>query len=160
MRTRFHLHLGLWCALFAVFLALSFRDVARAVIENKIGPVNPNHSTDSYLEGLTRIRNGSELFASLLDTLPREQSIVIFVDAESSPSKFLGMVVAYLSWPRQVKTVAVTPATYAQEIASRKRDSAGAVIFCALRPPLWVKTKTDFGTKITFVPIASLNPTP
>lgn len=160
MRTRFYLHVALWCVLFAIFLAVSVREVARAVVENKIGPINANHSTDSYLEGLTRVRNGSELFSNLLDTLPRDRSIVIFVDSESSPSKFLGMVVAYLSWPREVKTVAVSPANYASEVESVKQDSVGAAIFCALKPPVWVKNKTEFGTRITFVPIGSLNPAP
>src|SRR4051812_37512103 len=118
MRARFYLHLALWSALLAIFLTLSVPAVIRAVCENKIGPVNPNHSTDAYLEGLTRVRNGTDLFTRFVETLPREKSIVIFVDADSSPGKFLGMVVAYLSWPHEVKTIAVTPATFAQEVAS------------------------------------------
>jgi hypothetical protein len=160
MRIRFYLHLLLWCVLLAIFLAIGIPTISRAVLENKIGPVNPNHSTDAYLEGLTRVRNGSELFLNLLETLPREKSVVIFVDSESSPSKFLGMLVAYLSWPRDVKTIAVTPASYARDVESVKQDSIGAAIFCALKPPVWVKTETNFGTKITIVPIASLNPNP
>jgi len=160
MRLRFYLHGALWCALFALFVGISIPNVGRAVLENKIGPASPNHSTDSYLEGLTRVRNGSELFSSLIDTLPQDESIVIFVDSESSPSKFLGMIVAYLSWPHRVKTVAVTPATFADEVAAVKQDSVGAAVFCALKPPVWVKNKSDFGTRITFVPIASLTPNP
>src|SRR5262245_43042293 len=101
MQLRFYLHVALWCALLALFVGISIPNVGRAVLENKIGPVNPNHSTDSYLEGLTRVRDGSELFSTLIDTFPRDKSIVIFVDSESSPSKFLGMVVAYLSWPHR-----------------------------------------------------------
>jgi hypothetical protein len=158
MRLRFYLHAGLWFALFAAFLALSMRDVAHAVLENKIGPVNRNHSTDSYLDGLTHIRNGSESFSRLIETLPREKSIVIVVDAQSSPSKFLGMLVAYLSWPRDVQTVAVTPATYSRELAAIKESPVGAAIFCALKPPVWVKNKTDVGSNIILVPAESLNP--
>src|SRR5205814_8829534 len=118
MRTRFYLHVGLWCGLFAIFLFFSLPIVGPAILENKIGPINPNHSTDSYLEGLTRVRNGTELFTDLIETVPRDKSIAIFVDSESSPSKFLGMVVAYLAWPHEVKTIAVTPATYAREVTS------------------------------------------
>ena len=160
MRIRFYLHLALWSALFAIFLTLSVPSVVRAVLENKIGPINPNHSTDSYLEGLTRVRNGTELFTDLVGTVPRDKSIAIFVDSESSPSKFLGMVVAYLAWPHEVKTIAVTPATYAREVASIQQDAIGAVTFCALKSPVWVKNKTDFGTKITFVRAAALNSNP
>lgn len=160
MRVRSYLHVTLWCVLFAAFLAISIPSVGHAVLENKIGPVNPNHSTDSYLEGLTRVRNGTYLFSQLIETLPRDKSIVVFVDSESSPSKFLGMIVAYLSWPHEIKTVVVTPASYAADVGAAKQDSVGAAIFCALKPPVWVTNKTDFGTKITFVPISSLNPNP
>jgi hypothetical protein len=145
--------------LFVIFLASSIPSVGCAVLENKIGPVNSNRSTDLYLEGLTRVRD-SDLFLQLVERLPRDKSIAIFVDCESSLSKFLGMVVAHLSWPHEVKTVMVTPATYAGEVVAVKQDSIGAAIFCALKPPAWVKTKTDFGTAITFVPITFLNPNP
>jgi hypothetical protein len=158
MRIRFYLHAALWCALLAIFIALSFRDVARAVVENKIGPINPNHSTDAYLDGLTHVRNGSDLFARWIDNLPRDKSIAIVVDAQSSPSKFLGMVIAYLSWPRDVKTIAVTPATYARELSQIKESSTSAAVFCALKPPVWIKKKTDFGSNIVFVPAESLTP--
>jgi len=66
MRIRFYFHVALWCALCAVFLARSIPIVGPAVLENKIGPVDPNHSTDSYLSGLTHVRNGSELFSNLI----------------------------------------------------------------------------------------------
>jgi len=160
MRVRSYLHFALWSVLFAFFLGISIPSVGRAVLENKVGPVNPDHLTDSYLEGLTRIRNGSELFSRLVGTLPRDKSIVILVDSQSSPSKFLGMVVAYLSWPHEVRTITVTPVTFAGEVTAVKQDSIGAAIFCALKPPSWVTTRTEFGTNITFVPIASLNPNP
>jgi hypothetical protein len=160
MRMRFYLHAGLWFVLFAVFLAISIPPVVRAVLENKIGPINPNHSTDAYLDGLTHVRNGSELFSRLIESTPRQKSIVIVVDAQSSPSKFLGMIVAYLAWPRDVQTMAVTPATFSRELASIKQDSVSAAIFCTVKPPIWMKTKTDFGTNITFVPIESLKPPP
>ena len=160
MRTRFYLHIGLWCALFAIFLGLSIPSVIRAVLENKIGPINPNHSTDAYLDGLTHVRNGSESFWRLIESTPRQKSIVIVVDAQSSPSKFLGMIVAYLAWPHEVQTMAVTPATFSHELASIKQDSVGAAIFCTVKPPVWIKTKTDFGSNITFVSVESLIPPP
>jgi len=160
MRMRFYLHIGLWCVLFAIFLAISIPSVGRAVFENKIGPINPNHSTDAYLDGLTHVRNGSELFSRFIESMPRDKSIAIVVDAQSSPGKFLGMIVAYLAWPRDVQTMAVTPATFSRELASIKRNSVSAAIFCELKPPVWMKTKTEFGSKITFVPVESLSPPP
>ena len=156
MRARFYLHAGLWCVLFAAFLAISIPSVVRAVLENKIGPINPNYSTDAYLDGLTHVRNASELFSGLIESTPRDKSIVIVVDAQSSPSKFLGMIVAYLAWPRDVQTLTVTPATFSRELASIKHDSVSAAVFCTVKPPLWTKTKTEFGSNMTFVPVESL----
>src|SRR5260370_16363141 len=89
MRIRFYFHVALWCALFAVFLARSIPILGPAVLENKIGPVDPNHSTDSYLSGLTHVRNGSELFSNLIETVPRAKQLIIFVDAKSFPRQFL-----------------------------------------------------------------------
>ena len=155
MRLRFYLHVALWCALFAVFIALSVPTVGPAALENKLGPIDPNHSTDSYLSGLTHVRNGSELFGQMVETLPRGKSVAILVDAGNSPSEFLGMLVAYLSWPRDVRIIRVNPSTYSQELGAIKKDSVGAVIFCNLKPPVWIKNKTSFGSSITFVPTES-----
>jgi hypothetical protein len=152
MRVRFYLHVALWCGLFAVFLALSIPTVGPAVRENKIGPVNPNHSTDSYLSGLTHIRNGSQLFSDLIDTLPRDKSVVIFVNAESSPSEFLGMLVAYLSWPLDVRIIKVRPETLDQEITSANSASVAGLFFCSVKPPPSLSGGTHFGSEIVFVP--------
>ena len=157
MRLRIYLHAGLWSVLFAVFIALSISTVGPAALENKIGPIDPNHSTDSYLSGLTHVRNGSDLFGQMMETLPRGKSVAIVVDAGNSPSEFLGMLAAYLSWPRDVQIIRVSPSTYAQELATIKKDSVGAFVFCALKPPAWMKNKTNFGSSITFIPTESEN---
>jgi hypothetical protein len=157
MGTRFYLHAGLWCVLFAIFIALSISTVGPAVLENKIGPIEPNHSTDSYLRGLTHVQNGSELFVQGIETLPPDKSISIFVDAGNSPSEFLGMLVAYLSWPRNARIVRVSPATYAQELSAINATSTSAIIFCDLKPPASIKEAAHFGSSITLVPIGSLS---
>lgn len=154
---RFYLHAGLWCVLFAIFLALSIPTVGPAVLENKIGPIDPNHSTDSYLSSLTHVRGGSDLFVGMVETLPRGKSVAIVVDAGDSPSEFLGMLVAYLSWPRDVQIISVSPATYVQQQAAIKKDSVGAAVFCDVKPPVWIKGATHFGSSITFVPAEVLS---
>ena len=157
MGLRFYLHAGLWCVLFAVFVALSIPTVGPAVLENKIGPIDPNHSTDSYLSGLTHVRNGSELFEQMIQTLPRGKSVAIVVDTADSPSQFLGMLLAYLSWPREVEIIRVSPSTYAQELAAIKKESVGAIIFCDLKPPVAMKGVVHFGSSITLVATESQN---
>jgi hypothetical protein len=156
MRARFYLHVGLWCVLFAIFIALSVSSVGPAVLENKIGPIEPNHSTDSYLRGLTHVQRGSDLFVQGIETLPRDKSIDIFVDAGNSPSEFLGMLVAYLSWPREVRMIRVTPATYSQDMAAINKTSVSAIVLCDLKAPVWIKEAAHFGSSITLVPIESI----
>jgi len=155
---RVYLHAGLWCVLFATFIALSIPTVGPALLENRIGPINPNHSTDSYLSGLTHVANGSDLFVRMLETLPSDKSIAILVDAGNSPSEFLGMLVAYLSWPRDVQIVKVRSSTYAGELEALKRASVGAIVFCDLEPPTWVRGATHFGSRITFVAAEFMDP--
>jgi hypothetical protein len=159
MRARLYLHIGLWCVLFAVFLALSLPIVGPAILENKIGPIDPNHSTDSYLSGLTRVRNGSQLFSNLLETVPAKKSLVIFVDAESSSSEFLGMLVAYLAWSHDVRIVKVRGASLEQEIAAAKSSAVAGLFFCSIKPPASLTGGTHFGSAIIFVPSGpELNP--
>ena len=161
MRLRVYLHAGLWGALFAIFIALSLPTVGPSVLENKIGPIEANHSTDSYLSGLTHVRNGSELFERVIETLPRDKSIAVFVDTGNSPSEFLGMLVGYLSWPRCVRIVRVSPATYSNELSAINPASTSAVIFCDLKPPFWMQQHASrFGSSITLVPAESLNSKP
>jgi hypothetical protein len=152
MSTRLYLHIGLWCALFAVFLALSLPIVGPAILENKIGPIDPNHSTDAYLNGLLQVRNGSHLFSNLLESVPPEKSLVIFCDADSSPSEFLGMLVAYLAWPHDVRIVKVRGATLEREVAAAKSSSVAGLFFCSIKPPASLTGGTHFGSEIIFVP--------
>jgi hypothetical protein len=154
MHWRFYLHLVLWSALVGIFIGLSIPAVAPAVRENKIGPIDPDHSTDSYLSGLSHIRDGSQLFANLIDTLPRDKSLVIFVNADSSPSEFLGMLVAYLSWPLEVRIVKVRPEALDQQLAAAKSPSVAGLFFCSVKPPSSLSGGTQFGSEILFVPAA------
>jgi len=156
MSARLYLHIGLWGVLLAVFLARSIPIVGPAVLESKIGPIDPNHSTDAYLSGLTHVPNGSQLFSNLVESVPPKKSFVIFVEAENSPSEFLGMVVAYLSWPHDVRIVKVRGATLEQEIAGAKSSSVAGLFFCLIKPPASLTGSSHFGSAIIFVPNVSL----
>src|SRR5260370_18817285 len=119
----FYLKIGFWPPFSFFFLFLIIPFVESAILENKIGPIDRNHSTDSYLSGLIHVRNGSQLFSNLLEAVPPEKSFVIFVDVDSSPSQFLGMLVAYLSRPHDVRVVQVRGATLDRATAGAKSSS-------------------------------------
>ena len=91
------------------------------------------------------------ILINLIDTLPREKSLVIFVDAESSQSQFLGMLVAYLTWPHDVRIVKVRETTLESELAAAKSSSVAGMFFCSVKPPAVLTGGTHFGSAITFV---------
>src|SRR4029077_8452216 len=105
MRWRLYLHFALWSALFAVFVWISAPIVGPAIRENRIGPIEANHSIDAYLLALTGIEHGSEKLPDALRHLGKAGSLGIFVRDENSQSEFLGMTVGYVSWPREVQVI-------------------------------------------------------
>ena len=156
MRIGFLLHITFWSALLAVFVARSIPTVGPAVLENKIGPIDPNYSTDVYLRGLTHVRDGTRLFSDLINILPRDKSLVIVVNAGNSPSEFLGMLVAYLSLPLDVRIIEVRPETMEREIMTARSASVAAFFFCSVKPPPSLTNGSRFGSEIIFVPNTAL----
>jgi hypothetical protein len=157
MRGRFYLQL-IWVVLFGAFLFISAPIVFRAVFENKIGPVDPNHSIDNYLQGLTGVTNGSARFSEALAALETNKPLIVFVNAESSPSSFLGMLVSYLSWPRDARIINVHTTGVDRELAMIKPASIAGVVFCSVTAPSWILGGTRFGRNIFVVPASSLSP--
>ena len=152
MRLRLYLHVALWSALIAGFIAFTIPSVVPAILGNKLGPIEANYSTDSYLSGLTHIRNGTQLFADLVDSLPRDRTAVIFVRDQNWESEFLGMLVAYLSWPLEARIVKVRPETIEQNLSAAKSDAVAGFFFCSIKPPRSISGGTNFGSEIVFVP--------
>ena len=155
MRLRLYLHVALWSALIAAFIAFSSRAVVPAIRGSKLGPIDANYSTDSYLSSLTHIRNGTQLFSGLIDTLPRDKTAVIFVRDQNWESEFLGMLVAYLSWPLDARIVKVRQGTIEQDLSAAKSDAVAGLFFCSIKPPPSINGGTNFGSAIVFVPSAA-----
>lgn len=84
MRARLYLHIGLCCALFAVFLVLSMPIVGPAILENKIGPIDPSHSTDSYLSAKLHRTYNIIAATSFLHVMP---AAWLAIGLASSPPK-------------------------------------------------------------------------
>ena len=84
------LHVSAWSVLLGIFLFQSASIVGHAVAENKIGPVDANQTTDNYLQALTGLRHGSQRLSDVVQSLPKDRTLVIFVRADKQPSDFLG----------------------------------------------------------------------
>jgi len=158
MRARLYLHIGLWCALFAVFLTLSVPVVGPALAENKVGPTETNRSIDAYLRALTGIERGSEKLPDTFQRLGKGGLLVIFVRDENAQSEFLGMMIAYVSWPREVRVIKVATPTVEKELADIESDSVAGLVFCSMNPPSWLGKRVRLGSSIVLVPVAQAAP--
>lgn len=153
MPRRIFLHLALWCALFAVFVWISAPIVGSAVKENRVGPTDTNRSIDSYLGALTGIEHGSEKLPDAFRRLAKDGRLVIFVRDENAQSEFLGMMVGYVSWPREIQLIKVANPTVEKELADITPASVAGVVFCSINPPSWLGNRVRFGSSIILVPV-------
>lgn len=158
MRLRLYFHFALWCALFAVFVWISAPIVGSAIRENRVGPIETNHSIDTYLRALTGIERGSEKLPDTFRRLGKEGSLVIFVRDENAQSEFLGMMIGYVSWPREVRIVKVTTPTAEKELADINPDSVAGLVFCSVNPPNWLGKRVRLGSSIVLVPVTEAAP--
>jgi hypothetical protein len=158
MRLSHYLHLALWCALFAVFIWLSGPIVGLAVMENRVGPAETNRSIDAYLNALTGIERGSEKLPDVFGRLGKDGSLVIFVRNENAQSEFIGMMVGYVSWPREVQVIKVPGPTVEKELADIKPGSVAGVVFCSVNPPAWLQNRVRLGSSIILVPVTQTAP--
>jgi hypothetical protein len=141
-----------WASLFCVFLVLSLPIVGPNAREGRVGPFDANQSTDMYLRGLCGLLHGSETIAALLDKLPAGKPVVIFVHAQDARSGFLGMLIGYLAWPRQIQIVNVQSASSEREVSAINPALVAGLVFCFLDPPSWLGHGISAGSGILIVP--------
>jgi hypothetical protein len=158
MRWRFYLHFGLWFTLFAVLIWISAPIVGSAIVENRIGAAETNRSIDSYLRGLTGIENGSEKLPDAFRHLGKEGRLIVFVLNENAQSEFLGMMIGYISWPREVQIIKVSGPTVDKELADIKPSTVAGVVFCSVSPPAWLGHRVRLGSSIVLVPVTEAAP--
>jgi hypothetical protein len=158
MPARRCLHLILWCGLFAVFIWISGPIVGSAVRENRVGPIETNRSIDAYLAALTGVEHGSEKLPDVFSQLGKEGKLVVFVRDENAQSEFLGMMIGYVSWPREVQVIKVPGPTVEKELADIKPGSVAGVVFCSVNPPTWLQHRVPLGSSIMLVPVTESAP--
>lgn len=155
---RRYLHRILWSALFAAFVWLSIPFVVPSVRENRFGPTDTNRSIDAYLGALTGIDHGSEKLPDRFRRLGKDGKLVVFVRNENAQSAFLGMMVGYVSWPREVEIINVPGQTVEKELADIKPESVAGVVFCSVDPPPWLQHRISLGSGMILVPVTEAAP--
>jgi hypothetical protein len=158
MRLRVYLHFALWCALFAAFVWISAPIVGSAIKENRVGPIETNASIDTYLRALTGLEHGSEKIPDIFRHLGKEGMLVIFVRDKDAPSEFLGMMIGYVSWPREVRVIEVTEETLEKEMADINSGSVAGLVFCSVDPPASLGKRVWLGSNLVLVPVTEAAP--
>ena len=154
MDRRLYLHLVLWSVLFVVFVWISAPIVGPAIMENHVGSTETNCSIDAYLRALTGIERGSEKLPDTFQRLEKNGRLVIFVRDENAQSEFLGMMIGYVSWPREVQLIKVAAPTVEKELANVEPRSVAGVVFCSVNPPSWLGHRIRLGSSIVLVPVS------
>ena len=152
------LHIVVWSLLVGIFLFRSAPIVGRAVSENKIGPIEASHSIDGYLKALTGIRSGSQQLNDAVRRLPEGKPLVIFVRDQNAQSEFLGMLIAYLSWPREVRIIKLQSTTAERQVAAINPPSVAGLMFCSVDPPPWLGKGVRLSSSILLVPVHEVKP--
>lgn len=153
MRWRFYLHLGIWSALFVILIWISAPIVVPAVMENRIGAPETNKSIDYYLSALTKVDRGSDKYSDAFRRLGKDGRLIIFTRNGNSQSEFLGMMMAYISWPRDVQLIKVPGDTVDKELVNIKPGTVAGVLFCSVNPPSWLENRVQLGAGIILVPV-------
>ena len=93
-----------------------------------------------------------------LRRLSKEGPLVIFVQNQNAQSEFLGMMIGYVSWPREVRMIKVAGPTVEKELAEIKPDSVAGLVFCSVNPPEWLGKRVRLGSSIILVPVTEASP--
>ena len=123
-----------------------------ALVENHIGPVEVNRSIDAYILALSGIEHGSEKLPDVFGRLPKVGPLIIVVRKDNSQSEFLGMMIGYISWPREIKLIKIATPTAEKELAGINPDSISGLVFCLMDPPAWLGKPIRLGSNIFLVP--------
>ena len=145
------LHKLLWSALAAALVCLSMPAVFRAATATSSGPPQPFHSSDAYLQAVIGVSNASESVTDLLNGLPLQKRILIFIRQDDSSAALLGMCMGYLAWPHDVRVTFLPGPGCAAELAKTQAATVAAILFCNVQPPLWVPAGTRVGRFGIFV---------
>jgi hypothetical protein len=140
-----------WTLLAAAFLYSTALNVVRGFSGRFLGLFEPFHSTDLYLQSLTSVPQASQKFEDLIANVSKEKPILIVVRQGSPRGSLMGMVMAYLAWPRPARIMTVAGPDPANELAHVSPETISAVILCEMRPPPWLHAPVSFGQNASVV---------
>jgi hypothetical protein len=122
----------------AVLIGSSAPSVKRAIAGPFQGRIDAFHSTNAYLQAVTGSANASERIIDVMASLPADKPLLIFERDRDGKSSLLGMALAYLAWPREVRFETVYGTRCDEQLAKIAPNSISGVAFCDLPSPAWI----------------------
>ena len=135
------------------FVAMALPKVLPAVKDGSVRSLTAFQTSDTYLFACAEMTDGSRLLLDVFDALPTNKPIGVVVQEASAVSNYLGMLIAYLGWPREIKLIANPEAGPSQKNEPIDPASFTAIFFCGVTPPARLGTGIRLGSHLVFVPI-------
>lgn len=105
---------------------------------------------------LLKVHNGSERLLQAFSALPPKAPVAVILPDGNEESIFLGYIVSYFAWPREVRFVPATRANAAEQLRSLDRTSLGAIFFCGIDPPTGMQPVVPIGSHLVMIPTAAM----
>jgi hypothetical protein len=96
------------------------------------------HSSNVYLQAITESAHASERIVEIMAALPPGKPLLIFEREKDPGSSMLGMALAYLAWPREVRFETANGGHCDDQLAKVPPGSVSGVAFCDLPSPPWI----------------------
>jgi hypothetical protein len=122
----------------ALLISSSAPSVKRALAGPFPDQIDAFHSSNAYLQAVTGSAHASERIIDVMSALPADKPLLIFEREKDSSSSLLGMALAYLAWPHEVRFETANGGHCDEQLARVAPTSVSAVAFCDLPSPAWV----------------------
>ena len=127
--------IGHWtvCAIaVAAFVGVAAEHVA---LSGKFGPIQPFHTTNSYLATAINSRAGSERLLEVFALLPEKEPVAVIYRDDEEVDTFIAFAVIYFAWPRKVEAFPVRQGNLTSQVQALASAPVSAVFFCGMEPP-------------------------
>lgn len=148
-------HILFWIFLLCAFFFFSAPKILRRAPKIKPTADMAFYSSNTLLQYATGTTNISEHLIAFFEPAPAGKRVLIIDHEDDSVSSLLGMLTAYLAWPRPVELVDLVR-THASrpEIVKLQADPPAAIVFCRLGRPSNLPEGKHFGRGLEVVPVA------
>ncbi len=138
----------IWLVLIALYLMVSGPRLLQALRAETVEAPSAFHSTDKYLRSIAGMSEGSRRMNEAFALLPDKGKPVAIVWTEEPVSSLIGMVAAYLVWPRPVNFLSpralIDPGFDAR--------SYSGFLFCDVNTPPWASRRIPLSRNVFLVP--------